>query len=131
LREGEADSEERGEHENRRGAGHEREPDGDDGLREGDDEEHVSRVVAVGEEAGRTREEHGGRPYRHEQERHHDPGCGRLLELQRQRNERQPVPERRETDRAHEDVQVSAQACVSSQTTRPSRVTIRPIAVPG
>jgi hypothetical protein len=130
LRHREADPEHGGEAEDRRAAAHEREADRHRGLCERDDEQHASRVVAVCDQARGACEEDRRRPDGDEEERDGEPGPGRLLQLQRERDEGEPVAERGEPHRAHEDVQVAAHES-SSQTTRPSRVTTRPMPLPG
>ena len=116
LRDGEADAEERSQTEDQRRSRGEGQHDGHGRLRERHDEQHAAGVVAIREEPRRAGENDRRRPERDVQQGDRDPRSGRLLEVERQRDEGEPVPERGQPDRPHEDVQVSAAA--SHQRTR-------------
>ncbi len=110
LRDGEADAEERSQTEDQARSRGEGQHDGDGRLRERHDEQHAAGVVAIREEPSRAGENDRRRPERDVQQGDRDPRSGRLLEVERQRDEREPVPERGQPDRPHEDVQVGAAA---------------------
>ena len=108
LRDGEADAEEGSQTEDQRGTAGERQDDGHGRLRDRYEEQHAAGVIAIGEEPRGAGENDRRRPERDVQQGDRDPRSRRLLEMQRQRDEREPVAERRQPDRADEDVQVGA-----------------------
>ena len=96
-------AEQRGEHEHRRGPGPgEGQADRQRGLHERRDEQDAPRVEAVDEHPGRPGEHDRRRPHRDEERRDREARPGLVLEQQRERDQREEVPERGEADGAGE-----------------------------
>ena len=108
LPDGESDAEKCCEQEDDGGATGEGQNGGDNRLCDGGHQQHAPRVVAVREQACRSRKHDGRRPEGEIQQGERDPGTGGLLQEERQRHEREPVPERGQSHGPDEDVEVAA-----------------------
>ncbi len=108
LAHGVRSAQERGEDEQRNEVAGERERGRDNRLGDRCDDDHAARVEPVCEQTHRSGEDDERSPERDEERRDREPRAGALLEMECEGGDCNPVAERGEKDRAHEQLQVAA-----------------------